>query len=617
MKKNTEYPNIGDYGIIGNCKTSALVHKEGSIDFFCYPRFDSPSIFARLLDVKKGGSLHTRPLIDTQRITQDYLLNTNVLLTRFFSEENTVDIIDFMPMGGKGDDNELVRVVKSIRGACDLELDVDFALNYAQSEAVYEPISDQTICISTKDDAVDKLSLRSNHKLVDGDGKMISKFHLEEEEVFIYRIGGYYEEQNISQQRKSFQESISEKLETTVEYWRNWIKKCNYSGDYRDAVHRSALFLKLSTSAEHGSTVAAPTFSLPEKLGGSKNWDYRFTWVRDAAFTMYAFMRLGFLEEASQFVKWIFDRIKDDVNGHVDLQVMYTIDGSQELEEKELDLDGYEGSKPVRIGNAATEQIQLDIFGELMDTIYLFDKYGEPVTYSFWKRMEKLIDFVCKNWNSKDHGIWEVREFKEHYLYSRVMCWVALDRAVRLVKKRSFPTDLDRWIKNRNEIYNDIHENFWDEDLQSFVHFKGAKTVDSSLFLMPLVRFISPYDDRWVKTLKVIETQLVSDVLVYRNMGDEIPKDNVEEGTFLIGAFWYIECLSRGGQLEKASYYFQKLMGYANHLGLFAEEMDLTGRHLGNFPQAFTHLGLISTAFSLDRRQSHNSFVITTNYDIF
>lgn len=368
-------------------------------------------------------------------------------------------------------------------------------------------------------------------------------------------------------------------------------------------MHRSALTLKLLTSYHHGSTVAAATFGLPELVGGQRNWDYRYTWIRDAAFTMYAFIRLGFTYEAGQFMKWIRSQFEKNIDQNTNLQLMYSIDGQSELEEQELDhLEGYRQSRPVRIGNGAYQQLQLDIYGELMDSIYLYDKYGEPTTYDFWEKLVPQIDYVCDNWEKEDHGIWEIRSQSREFIYSRVMCWVAVDRAVRLAEKRSFPYPFEKWRKTRDEIYKDIYQNFWNEEKQSFVQSKGSDMVDASVLLMPLVRIISPYDPRWQATLKAVEKELVTDTLVYR-YNTETYQDGIDgsEGTFSMCSYWYVECLARGGQIEKARLYFEKMLGYGNHLGLFAEQIGLRGEQLGNYPQAFTHLALISAAFALNR----------------
>ncbi|MFS4417433.1 glycoside hydrolase family 15 protein [Maribacter sp. 2307ULW6-5] len=605
------YAPIGDYGIVGNCQTVALVHRLGSVDFMCFPNFDSPTVFAALLDKDKGGSFHTRPQMEPTKTTQQYLLDTNVLLTRYFSDAQTVDIIDFMPISDeKLEKNQFMRLIRAVRGNGSFQLHLNPRPDYGQTKAQLQKVDTQFLRCPLGDEGT--LDLCASVPLFSEGDALKTSFELKEGERAVFVLG------DAPQEVKNLEDFAEARLRETLAYWRKWLSQCQYEGDFSDAVKRSALTLKLLTSGQYGSTVAAATFSLPEQLGGDRNYDYRFTWIRDAAFTMYAFMRMGLFSEAKDFMAWILACIKDDINGGVKLQIMYRLDGTKDLEERELNLEGYRGSRPVRIGNAATQQIQLDIFGELLDTIYIYDKYGEPITYSFWQHIEQLLEFVCKNWNTADHGIWEVRETKRHYLYTRVMCWVALERAITLVRKRAFPTDLERWIKNRNLIHQDIYDHFWNGELQSFVHFKGANTVDSSLLIMPLVHFISPYDDKWKKTLKAIEQQLVQDVLVYRNMEDSAPlRSEKKEGSFLVGAFWYVECLARGGELEKATHYFQKLLGHGNHLGLFAEEMDPAGRQLGNFPQAFTHLGLISAAFNLHRQKHKANYIIDQPFSPF
>ena len=612
---SNKYNPIGDYAIVGNCKTTALIHKEGSIDFYCFPRFDSPSVFAKLLDANKGGSFNVRPQLKQFTTSQQYLLNTNVLLTRYRSEKDTIDIFDFMPLSNGHSANQLIRVVKVIRGDVTFDLEMQMAPDYARDDFELVKVSAERVQLSCKSLKEQSFEIASNIPLYGKNNELIKEFSLASGSVAVFTIGEQANQQDsTSEALKAYALSA---IDDTVDYWRSWISKCSYQGDHAAQVNRSALTLKLLTSRDFGSTVAAATFSLPEKIGASRNYDYRFTWVRDAAFTMYAFMRLGFYEESQCFMSWIQDRIENDLSKDVELQIMYKIDGSKDLEEKEIDLSGYKNSAPVRIGNAATDQVQLDIFGELMDTIYLFDKFGEPISYSFWQRLEKLLDFVCKNWDMPDHGIWEVRETKRDYLYTRVMCWVALDRAVSLVKKRSFPTNIEKWVKNRNLIYNDIQENFWNEELQSFVHFKGAKTVDCAMLIMPLVHAISPFDKKWISTMKLINEQLVSDVLVYRNMHDTIPKEEKEEATFLIGAFWQVEAMARGGDVAKASHYLEKLLMYGNHVDLFAEEMTLSGSHLGNFPQAFTHLGLISAVLNLDKCKNAQNKTRSKRYNWF
>jgi GH15 family glucan-1,4-alpha-glucosidase len=374
-----------------------------------------------------------------------------------------------------------------------------------------------------------------------------------------------------------------------------------------EIVNRSALVLKLLTSYRFGSIVAAPTFSLPESVGFKRNWDYRYTWIRDASFTVYSLLRLGYSKEAGAFMNWV-EKLCRDIKGQQQLGIMYSIDGDRQLEEIILDhFEGYKGSSPVRIGNNAYSQLQLDIYGELLDSVYLCNKYGEPIAYDFWKDLEKQIDWLSENWDQPDEGIWEVRGGKQKFLYSRLMCWVALDRAIKIADTRSFPLNKN-WKIERDKIYNSIYSEFWNEDHKAFMQYPGATTVDASSLLMPLVRFISPKDPRWLSTLDRIEKELVSDSLVYRYKPDLAAPDGFisHEGTFSMCTFWYVECLSRSGQLEKARFYFEKMLGYANHLGLYSEQLGFEGEHLGNFPQAFTHLGLISAAYNLDKQLNDN-----------
>jgi GH15 family glucan-1,4-alpha-glucosidase len=367
-------------------------------------------------------------------------------------------------------------------------------------------------------------------------------------------------------------------------------------------VNWSALTLKLLISREHGSLIAAPTFSLPKQIGGVRNWDYRFTWLRDGTFTLYALIRLGFVEAAEAFIDWLKGRLSDDAE-RGPLQVVYGIDGRKELDELTLDhLQGYEHSRPVRIGNAAYQQLQLDIYGEMMDSIYLANKYGDSLSYVGWQDVQRMLEWLGKNWQRPDSGIWEVRGVAREFLNSRLLCWVTFDRALRLAQRRSLSGPFDAWVRTRDVIREDTFTNFWDKDLQSFVQSKGTKDLDASVLLMPLMRFISPVDPMWRSTMKANEGRLVEDTLVHRYEAVRTHVDGIPggEGSFTACSFWYVECLARAGELEKAQLLFEKLFGYANHLGLYSEQIGPSGQHVGNFPQAFTHLALISTATYLD-----------------
>lgn len=396
-------------------------------------------------------------------------------------------------------------------------------------------------------------------------------------------------------------------LERTLKFWRDWIGQSNYRGRWREMVNRSALALKLLTSRKHGTIVAAATFGLPETPGGERNWDYRYTWIRDASFTVYAFMRLGFVEEANAYMRWLRGRVSDCCGQPTKLNILYAIDGRQQLPEIQLPhLSGHGGATPVRIGNQAYDQVQLDIFGELLDAVYLVNKYGEAISHEGWKHVVDVVDQVCSSWDGEDVGIWEMRGEQHHFLHSRLMCWVALDRAIRLASKRSLPAPFARWDQTRQAIYDDIWSNFWNEERGHFVQYRGGTTLDGSMLLMPLVRFVGARDPRWLATLEAIERTLVRDGMVYRYRNENSQIDGLAgtEGAFAACSFWYVECLARAGQVDKAHLEFEQLLRYANPLGLYAEEFDSHARHLGNTPQALTHLALISAASFLNRRLS-------------
>lgn len=594
------YQPIENYGIIGDLNTVALIGLNGSIDFMCFPHFDSPSIFAALLDEEKGGYFRLNPLFKAMKTKQLYLPDTNVLLTRFLSPDGVAEITDFMPVEELYNGKEIIRRVTSIRGAVTYEMKCMPRFNYGKSTHTVQQVSDTEMIFTSSGEDKTVLRLVSSVPLQVSGNDVIAEFTLAPTETADFLLEHVEKEHQYERDFKSF---ITQSLFETVNYWKNWIAQSTYEGRWRDMVYRSALVLKLLTSHNYGSMIAAATFSLPESIGAGRNFDYRFTWIRDASFSMYALIRLGYTKEAGAFIRWV-EKLCQDIKGQNRLGIMYSVDGRRQLEEKTLDhFEGYKKSSPVRIGNDAYGQLQLDIYGELLDSVFLYNKYGDPISYDFWKNLENQIDWLTDNWNQPDEGIWEVRGGRKNFLYSRLLCWVAFDRAIKIGETRSFPLK-NKWRTERDKIFNSIFNEFWDEEKQAFMQYPGAKTVDAATLLMPLIRFISPKDPRWSSTMKRIENELISDSLVYRYRPDLAAEDGFvsHEGTFSMCTFWYVECLSRAGQLEKARFYFEKMLGYANHLGLYAEQLGFEGEHLGNFPQAFTHLGLISAAYHLDRQ---------------
>jgi len=599
------YPPIEHYGIVGDLQTIALVGLNGSIDFMCLPRFDSPSVFARLLDARIGGHFAIAPQLERPRRKQMYLPDTNVLLTRHLSDGGVAEISDFMPIVRDDGRSRLVRRVKSVRGDVVIRVHCVPGFDYARQRGRVTVNGNEAILES--EDGTERLRLAATVPLSTNGEAAFAEFILhrgENASFMLEQLDG--DAERIPLTRKW----VARSFKDTVNFWRDWIGRSTYKGRWRDEVNRSALVLRLLHSKHTGSVVAAPTFGLPEAIGGVRNWDYRYTWIRDATFALYALIRLGLTSEQKQFIGWVIDRF-NETSEPGRLQTIYGIDGRGELPEEVLDhLEGYRGSRPVRIGNAAYKQEQLDIYGELIDALYLYDESGEITSYELWSRMRELIEWVCDNWQRPDNGVWEVRSERQEFLYSRVLCWVAIDRGIRLAEKRSFPAPIRRWRQVRDRIYADVHENFWDEEAQTFIGIKGSKSLDAACLIMPLVRFISPTDPRWLSTLRAVETRLVDDSLVYRYdiKGPETDGLSGTEGTFSICSFWYIECLSRSGDLQKARFLLEKMFGYANHLGLYAEEVGPKGEHLGNFPQGLTHLALISAAYDLDRRLSGAGF---------
>ena len=593
------YKPIGDYGVIGNLQTVALVGTDGSIDWCCMPHFDSPSVFAAILDTDRGGRFQICPTEPGAR-KQLYLPDTNVLVTRFLTAQGVAEVTDFMPMCPERKllhRHSVIRRVGVIRGEVPFRLVCCPRLDYARET----PEVRQARAGVVFDGEGLSLSLSSQVPLVPRDGGVTADFRLKEGTSVAFDLE-CLTAAGSQAPRQLGTEGFEAALGETVKFWREWVAKSRYRGRWREVVTRSALTLKLLTFEPTGAIVAAPTCGLPEMVGGSRNWDYRYAWIRDAAFTVYAFLRLGYREEAHAFMRWLLARTADlEPNGS--LHPMYRIEGGHELPEQTLaHLEGYRQSRPVRIGNSAVDQFQLDMYGALMDAVYLYNKYGAPIAYDLWVKLRRIIDWLTEHWRSPDHAIWEVRSGPQRFVYSTMMCWVALDRAIRIAEKRGFPADLERWRKTRDTIYEEVMRHGWDEARGSFVQFYGSRALYASALLMPLVFFVSPLDPRMARTLDAIRRELVYDSLVRRyslqETEDGLPGD---EGTFTLCSFWLVEALTRAGQLEDARLTFEKMLGYANHLGLYSEEIDTTGAQLGNYPQALTHLALISAAVNLDR----------------
>lgn len=593
-----KYKPIEDYGIIGDLRTVALVGMDGSIDWCCFPHFDSPSIFAALLDAERGGYFRIHA-IDKVRRKQLYIPDTNVLVTRFLSRGGVGEIQDFMPISnsersrleGK---HRIVRRVTTVRGKMRFRLECYPGFNYGRDSHTVE-LDERGVIFRSK---AQELALLSPVEIkIEAQG-VVAEFVLSEGETLTFVLKPHEEGRLMHYPDEQMDQGYLE----TVQFWKRWLSQCTYQGRWREMVHRSALVLKLLTYEPTGAIIAAPTTSLPEELGGARNWDYRYTWIRDACFTLYGFMRVGFKDEAAAFMRWLEKRLHELKPGEP-LALMYTIHGKPDIPEQELEhLEGYMGSGPVRIGNGAAGQLQLDIYGALLDAVYLYDKYTEQLPYDMWQSIRGLLDWVCDNWDQPDEGIWEVRGGRKHFVYSKVMCWVALDRGIRLARKRSYPGDRPHWEKARDTIYLEVMEKGWDKNLKSFVQSYDSKALDASNLIMSLVFFMSPRDPRILRTLDAIQRELASDSLVYRYKQEHSP-DGIDgaEGTFSLCTFWLAEALARSGRLEEARMTFDKMLGYANHLGLYSEEIGPSGEALGNFPQAFTHLGLISAAFAIDR----------------
>jgi GH15 family glucan-1,4-alpha-glucosidase len=586
---------IEDHGIIGDLHTAALVSTDGDIDWLCLPRFDSPSVFAALLDPQRGGRFTVR-CVGATRTKQMYLPDSNILLTRFLGENSVGEVVDFMAPRGHGRDDRgslhLVRVVRAVLGRVEVDDRCAPAFDYGRGRTEVDIVEGAGAFFSSP---AGQLVLRSTVALRADGPAAVSRTVLTEGESMALELSRH------GSTRPLDMVEVDALMSATLAYWQAWVRGSRYRGRYREMVERSALTLKLLVYEPTGALVAAPTTSLPESIGGTRNWDYRFTWVRDAAFSVYALMLLGFTEEAAGFMSWLEARCTEVPAGG-GLQILYTIDGSPAPPEQTLaHLCGYADSRPVRIGNGAAHQLQLDIYGELMDSVYLYNKHAEPISFDLWVRLCSQLDWLEAHWEEADCGVWEVRGPMQRFTYSTVMTWVAFERAVRIAQQRGLPAPLGRWRESADRAFLHVQQCGWNPERQAYVQYPSSRTLDAGALVMPLVKFSGPSDPRFLATLERIERELVTDSLVHRYHNDGTDGFTEAEGTFNLCSFWYVEALTRAGRLDQARHTFEKMLTYANHVGLYAEEIGPSGEALGNFPQAFTHLALISAAVHLDR----------------
>ncbi|HEU4426685.1 MAG TPA: glycoside hydrolase family 15 protein [Pilimelia sp.] len=619
----SDYPLIADHGLIGDLQTAALVATDGSIDWFCAPRFDSPSVFGALLDHDRGGHFRVRPTADAFTTKQMYFPDTAALVTRFMTEAGVGEIVDFMPVSGAvaANQHRLVRMVRCVRGQMTFALDIAPRFDYGREShethleedgVVFQGVrTSMTINLIREPD--DERLARAQ---VDANGDVHAEITLNAGQMrgMVLEVGtaGPLRPVGVAEAWRMFDE--------TVDFWESWLGRSTYSGRWREALNRSAITLKLMTYAPSGGLVAAPTAGLPEQIGGERNWDYRYTWVRDASFSVYSLLGMGFKDEAAALGRWLRDRVDEQAGNKASgpLKIMYRIDGSSDLTEETLGhWEGYRGSAPVRIGNGAADQLQLDIYGEAMDSIYFADQHGLPASHRGWLRICDLLDWVTENWDQPEEGIWETRSGRQDFTYGRLMSWVALDRGIRLATARGRPAPLERWRQERDAIYNQIMERGWSRARKAFRQHYDTDVLDSSLLRMSALGFIPPTDPMWISTLEAMDSELVTDSLVYRYDPEASPDGlRGSEGTFSLCTFAYVDSLARAGQLDKARVTFEKMLTYANHLGLYSEEIALTGEQIGNFPQAFTHLALIDAAISLNRQLDLNPPAATTRHTV-
>ena len=592
----TDVLSVAEHGLIGDLRTCALVGSDGTIDWFCAPRFDSPSVFGAILDPQRGGSWQVTTACEDSRTHQFYFPQSAALITRFLTDDGVIEVHDFMPVLRPKDETHtqrLVRRVVAVRGATTVRMVLDARPDYGRQR--FDVQHDGRTARFTVDELVMRLDSSVD---LDVEGTVVSaEFELRTGQTaeFVLAVGDHIPDDATD---------VDALFDATIHFWRSWLKNSRYQGRWREMVERSAITLKLLTHEPSGAIIAAPTTSLPEDIGGERNWDYRYVWMRDAGFSLYALLALGFNDEARAFITWLSQRLgrgDREEDGLGPLRVLYDIDGNEPPPEAALDhLRGHLDSTPVRIGNAAVGQLQLDIYGDLIDSVYLFNKYGPGISYDAWSDVVFVVDWLIDNWERDDAGMWEVRDAEKPHTTSRLMCWVALERAIRIARHRGLPADLVRWSAARDAIYHRIMTKSWNSDREAFTQVEGGDRLDAGVLLMPMVKFISPADPRFLSTLAAVERELVTDSLVFRYQPATDGLDG-DEGTFSLCTFWYVEALTRCGRLADAQLALEKMFTYANHVGLYAEQVSATGDQVGNFPQAFTHLSLISAAINLDR----------------
>ncbi len=602
------FKKISDYGIIGDLHSIALVGLDGSIDWMCLPHIDSPSIFGALLDDKKGGRFSITPLDDWDSVAE-YVPDTNILQTTFRTGTGVMRITDFMPVCACGreeredEGHELYRLVEVLKGEVRTGINFDPRFDYARSETGLREYENGM----TAEGNNEVISLSCSRKAEITDDKRYTEWHLSEgDRVWLNLKFG-------SSIPDELDEKKAEKaLSDTETYWKNWLNISETGrtidlGPYKKMVERSALVLKLLYYEPTGTIAAAATTSLPEEIGGERNWDYRYTWVRDTSFTLQALFNLGHLSETEGYIRWIEKLLSE--HGAGKMQIMYGLRGEEDLPEEELDhLEGYKGSRPVRIGNGAAEQKQLDIYGELMDAALKLSDYAGKIDAKIWPFLQGVCDYVVEHWRDKDSGIWEVRGGPFEFVYSKVMCWVALDRGIIIAKRYGFPADLKKWEKTGEEIKEEVLTKGWNDEKKAFVQHYETDILDASNLLIPILGFLPFSDPRVISTIEATRRELSRDGFLYRYIGEDGLSG--EEGTFLLCTFWLIDNIIALGRLEEAEALIQRTKGIANHLGLFSEEYDVQWKEsLGNFPQAFTHIGYINSVIALQQaKQKHTEY---------